>query len=87
VKEKATGTAPKKISLYDRVRKILESARSSATRSVNTVHVVANWLVGREIVEEEQQGSRRADYGKKIVEDLSLRLQGEFGKGYSALNL
>ena len=40
--------------LYGRVRQILESARTSAARSVNTAQVVANWMVGREIVEEEQ---------------------------------
>jgi predicted nuclease of restriction endonuclease-like (RecB) superfamily len=48
---------------------------------------VANWLIGREIVEEEQLGRHRADYGKQLVEELSLRLQDDFGKGYSALNL
>ena len=42
--------------LYGRVCQILESARTSAARSVNTAQVVANWMVGREIVEEEQQG-------------------------------
>jgi len=42
--------------LYTRVREILESARTRIARSVNTTQVVANWLVGREIVEEEQTG-------------------------------
>jgi predicted nuclease of restriction endonuclease-like (RecB) superfamily len=73
--------------LYGRIRRILESARMSSARSVNTSQVVANWLIGREIVEEEQKGRRRADYGKRLVEDLSTRLRGEFGSGYSALNL
>lgn len=77
----------KKSPLYRRVREILESARSNAARSVNTAQVMANWLIGREIVEEEQKGKRRADYGKKIVEDLARRLQNDFGKGYSSLNL
>lgn len=73
--------------LYDRIRQILESARTSVARSVNTTQVVSNWLVGREIVEEEQKGKKRADYGKQIVEELSVQLQADFGRGYSALNL
>lgn len=52
-------------SLYNRIRMILESARSGVLRTVNTTQVIANWLVGREIVEEEQHGKRRASYGKK----------------------
>lgn len=83
-----TGMKPQKPpSLYYRVREILESARSNVARSVNTIQVVSNWLIGRELVEEEQKGRRRADYGKKIVEDLARRLQKDFGKGYSSLNL
>jgi hypothetical protein len=50
----------KKTLLYERIRQILESARSSVARTVNTTQVVANWLIGREIVEEEQRGKRRA---------------------------
>jgi predicted nuclease of restriction endonuclease-like (RecB) superfamily len=73
--------------VYKRIRQILESARTNVARSVNTTQVVANWLVGREIVEEEQLGEHRADYGKRLVEELATRLQRDFGKGYSALNL
>jgi hypothetical protein len=46
--------------LYRRIREILESARTSVARTVNTAQVVANWLVGREIVEEEQRGKVKA---------------------------
>jgi len=55
-------TAGAKLSkaLYGRVCGILDSARTSAARSVNTAQVVANWLVGREIVEDEQEGKERA---------------------------
>ncbi|MBI3000692.1 MAG: hypothetical protein HYY46_19905 [Deltaproteobacteria bacterium] len=73
--------------LYQRIRQILESARAGVARSVNTTQVVANWLIGREIVVEEQRGEHRADYGKRLVEELATRLQRDFGKGYSALNL
>ncbi len=73
--------------LFDRVRDILESARSNIARTVNTTQVVANWLIGREIVEEEQQGKRRAGYGEALLADLSERLGRDYGRGYSADNL
>jgi len=65
----------------------LESARAGVARSVNTTQVVANWLVGREIVEEEQKGKVKAGYGERLIEDLSERLQLDFGNGYSIQNL
>ena len=49
--------------------------------------VVAYWLIGREIVEEEQKGQKRADYGKAVIEDLSKRLTQRYGKGFSASSL
>jgi hypothetical protein len=52
--------------LYERIRGILETARTNVARSVNTTQVVANWLIGREIVEEEQRGKKRADYGERL---------------------
>jgi hypothetical protein len=73
--------------LYGRVRQILESARASAARSVNTAQVVANWMVGREIVEEEQHGQERAGYAEGLVAALSERLGGDYGAGYSVQNL
>lgn len=73
--------------LYDRVREILDAARANIARTVNTTQVIANWLVGREIVEDEQRGKRRAGYGAKVLADLSARLTHEFGKGYSVDNL
>lgn len=78
-----TGQAP----LYQRIRQILESARAGVARSVNTTQVVANWLVGREIVEEEQRGNRKAGYGQKLIVRLSGKLERDFGVGYSATNL
>ena len=73
--------------LYARVREILTAARSRISRTVDSTQVAANWLVGREIVEEEQQGQRRAGYGARLLEDLSRKLQRDFGAGYSAQNL
>jgi hypothetical protein len=86
-KKLATVRKTKSAPLYKRIREILESARASASRSVNTTHVVANWLVGREIVEEEQKGRRRADYGKRLLESLAERLCEDYGPGYSLRSL
>lgn len=55
--------------LCRRIRQILESARTSVARSVNTTQIVANWLIGREIVEEEQRGKRRAGHGEELLFD------------------
>jgi hypothetical protein len=56
-------------------------------RTVNTRMVVAYWLIGREIVQEEQGGKKRAGYGDALLEDLSRRLTERYGKGYSVTNL
>jgi len=53
----------RRLELYERVKQILESARVTAACSINATQVVANWLIGREIVEEEQKGKKRAGYG------------------------
>jgi predicted nuclease of restriction endonuclease-like (RecB) superfamily len=82
-KNKKTGNRE----LYQRVREILESARTGVARTVNTTQVVANWLVGREIVEEQQRGEKRAGYGQRLVENLSRQITRDFGPGYSAQNL
>lgn len=88
MKEKPT-THPetKKVALYDRIRQILEAARTNMSRTVNTTQVATNWLIGREIIEEEQDGKRRAGYGEQILEDLSINLTREYGGGYSEQNL
>ena len=74
-------------SLYVRIRQILETARSRVARSVNTTQVVANWFIGREIVEEEQKGKHRAGYGEKLLLGLAQRLRRDFGPGYSLPHL
>ena len=75
--------------VFDRVQTILDSAQSHAARTVNTTQVVANWLIGREIVEEQQQGKKRAGYGEQIVAQLAdqLKESGVTGYGYLSLNL
>ncbi|OGJ87043.1 MAG: hypothetical protein A2268_15135 [Candidatus Raymondbacteria bacterium RifOxyA12_full_50_37] len=73
--------------LYRRIVKILDAAKVNAVRSVNSTQVVANWLIGREIVEEEQEGRFRAEYGKRSMEELAERLSAGYGHGYSLQNL
>lgn len=73
--------------LYYRIRQILESARANISRAVNSEMVRAYWLVGREIVEDEQKGRARAGYGEKLLENLSKRLTAEFGRGFDVTNL
>lgn len=69
--------------LLARIRHIWEAARTQAARSVNTAHVCANWLIGRQIVEAEQRGARRAGYGQALLKSLSAQLSGEYGSGFS----
>ena len=65
------------------IKKILKNAREKAYTAVNSAMVEAYWEIGRRIVEEEQNGKERAEYGKEILQNLSKELTEEFGKGYS----
>lgn len=69
------------------IQHIVRQAQETAWRSINQTMVRAYWLVGRRIVEEEQQGESKAAYGKGMIKSLSLALQQEFGKGFSVDNL
>jgi predicted nuclease of restriction endonuclease-like (RecB) superfamily len=73
--------------LLERVRSLIQAARKSAARAVNSLQVVTNFEIGRMIVEQEQKGAQRAEYGKRILKELSLRLTQEFGQGFSRSNL
>ena len=85
--KRTTKAAPKVYLIYGPIRKILESARASAARSVNTTQVMANWLIGREIVEEEQRGTRRAGYGEELLVGLAEKCRVDSVLGYSVQNL
>jgi predicted nuclease of restriction endonuclease-like (RecB) superfamily len=74
-------------SLLDRVVSILEQARTGVIRAVNTSMVQAYWLIGKEIVQEIQNGDDRAEYGKQIIEKLSLALTEKYGRGFSTTNI
>ena len=76
-----------KSSLYDRIQQILELAKASIGRSVNTAQVIAYWLIGREIVEEQQKGLRRAGYGEELLKELSNRLVNNSERGWSVRQL
>lgn len=65
------------------LRTIVSAARDTSYRMANMMQVVQNWLIGRRIVVQEQQGKARADYGKHIIELASQSLTEAFGKGFS----
>lgn len=66
---------------------LLQSARNKVARTVNQTMVTTYFEIGRMIVEEEQGGRERAEYGKQILKELSDVLTKEFGKGFSITNL
>jgi predicted nuclease of restriction endonuclease-like (RecB) superfamily len=73
--------------LYERIRELILAARQSVARGVDLIQVHTNFEIGRRIVEQEQEGKGRAEYGEEIIKALASRLAGEFGRGFSASNL
>ena len=73
--------------LLTNIRLLLTQARHSLVQTVNTVMVQTYWQIGRLIVEHEQSGNARAEYGKQQLAHLSLTLSKEFGKGFDVSNL
>ncbi len=73
--------------LVAEVRDLVTAARNAAASAVNTLQVLTNFEIGRRIVEHEQKGARRAEYGAELLKALSARLTEEFGRGYSEDNL
>lgn len=65
------------------LRSIVATARDTSYRMANIMQVIQNWLIGKRIVEQEQQGEQRAGYGKHIIEIASRTLTEEFGTGFS----
>ena len=74
-------------SLYSKIAAILEQNRKSVAVAVNTAMVRTYYEIGRSIVENEQKGSARAEYGKEVLKNLSARLTANYGKGFSLTNL
>jgi predicted nuclease of restriction endonuclease-like (RecB) superfamily len=78
---------PENLHLFESVKHVLDSAFRNIYRVANTNIVAAYWEIGRLIVEDEQNGAARADYGKQILKELSEKLTSEYGRGYSVANL
>ena len=75
------------VGFYDKIIRLLNVARKSVVQTVNKTMVYTYFEIGKIIIEEEQKGKTRAEYGKKILQGLSERLSKEFGRGFSVTNL
>lgn len=75
------------MSFFSDIQKILEQARQKSYSAINSAMVEAYWSVGKRIVEEEQNGEGRAEYGKFIIKSLAKELTENLGKGFSERNL
>lgn len=73
--------------LYQKIAVHIENARKNVRRSIDIEMVQAYWLTGRDIVEEEQEGSQRSEYGAKTLEILAKKLKNDFGRGFDIRNL
>lgn len=73
--------------IYSEIKETLLLSRNQAYSAVNFAMVQAYWQIGRIIVEHEQNGNARADYGKSVLQELSSRLTKDFGKGFSVRTL
>ena len=73
--------------LFEQVSHLIAEARSHVARAVNSAMVTTYYEIGRHIVENEQNGKQRAQYGKQVLQELSARLTAEFGKGWSVETL
>lgn len=76
-----------KIDLAERIEQLIADVRKRTVTAVNTAMVYTYYEIGRAIVEDEQQGAQRAEYGKAVLKALSARLSKKFGKGFSYTNL
>lgn len=92
-KSNASKTAGRSIpaAKYDRlvvsIAQVLEAARRTSARAVNALMTATYWEIGRRIVEFEQKGSDRADYGEELLVRLSRDLTAKFGRGFAKSNL
>ena len=73
--------------IYSEIKETLLLSRNQAYSAVNFAMVQSYWQIGRIIVEHEQNGNARADYGKAVLQELSCRLTKDFGKGFSVRTL
>ncbi len=87
MKQKNIDKTSSDISFIEEIKKIVRSARGKAYTAINYAQVEQNWLIGKRIVEQEQNGAERAEYGAYILHTLSEILTAEFGQGFSIRNL
>ncbi len=73
--------------IYAEIREVIAQARRRVYSTANSAMVQAYWQIGRTIVEHEQGGNERAEYGKRLIKELAERLTAEFGKGFTEANL
>ncbi|MBP6985738.1 MAG: DUF1016 family protein [Alphaproteobacteria bacterium] len=73
--------------LYSKVQSHIDSARLNVQKSINLEMVHAFWLIGRDIVEEDQQGKETTKYGQAVLQTLSTKLTQQYGRGFSVDNL
>ncbi|AXI59260.1 hypothetical protein DLD99_01860 [Pseudomonas kribbensis] len=85
--EPAEAQDPKLDSLLGNLGDLIREARKKVLRTVDTIQVQTCWQIGRHIVEFEQQGARRAGYGKFLLATLAKGLTTDFGKGFDVTNL
>ena len=75
------------LSLLQEIRQLTTAARSAVVQSIDYIQVYTCFEIGRRIVEHEQKGSSRAEYGKALIQELAAKLIREFGNGFSYTNL
>lgn len=74
-------------SLLERIAEIFNQARVKVIREINRTQVLSYWEIGREVVEFEQKGKARAEYGEELVKKLSIDMTEKLGRGFSEINL
>lgn len=75
------------LTMLNTVVELMEASRRKAARSINAIMTATYWEIGRQIVESEQKGENRAEYGKQLIERLAQDLTARFGRGFSRRNL
>jgi len=73
--------------LFGDIATVIDEARKTAARSINCIMTAAYWMIGRRIVEVEQKGKIRAEYGQELIERLAADLSQRYGKGFSVRNV
>ena len=73
--------------VYLQIKELMENARKQVSVKINNILVQTYWKIGKIIIEDEQENNERAEYGKKLLKELSKKLTKEYGKGFSKSNL